>query len=190
MWPRAWRPGLVCENTKPPRTTHPMAHPREIRMTLRGAFLGGLPLEQASTQAGIPLATARRWKAEALLEGDDWDKFQAASLIVAGGGFDQAMARVAAGVILRCEALMERIAEDADIDPVEATKAVASLTDSLAKAHAAAKRLMPQTDRYAVAMDVLKRLAEHAMAKKPGPFSAELVELLEAFGIELGKAYG
>ena len=158
-------------------------------MALRAAYLGGLPIEQAAIQADVPLATARRWKAEAMAEGDDWDKFQRASLMVAGGGFDQAMGRVAAGVILRCEALMERLS-DPDIDPVEATKAVGSLTDSLAKAQAAAKRLMPVTDRYAVAMDVLKRLAEHAMVKKPGPFAAELVELLEVFGDELGKAYG
>lgn len=167
-----------------------MAHPKETRLALRAAFLGGLPLEQAATKTAVALATARRWKAEAAAEGDDWDKFQAASLIIAGGGFDQAMGRVAAGVILRCEALLERISEDLDIDPVEATRAVASLTDSLAKAHAAAKRLMPQTDRYAVAMDVIKRLAEHAMVRKPGPFAGELVELLEAFGVDLAKAYG
>lgn len=167
-----------------------MAHPRETRLALRAAYLGGLPIEQAAAKAAVPLATARRWKADALATGDDWDKFQRASLIVAGGGFDQAMGRVAAGVILRCEALLERIADDAEIDPLEATKAVASLTDSLAKAHAAAKRLMPVTDRYAVAMDVLKRLAEHTMTKKPGPFAAELVELIEGFGAELGRAYG
>jgi thioredoxin-like negative regulator of GroEL len=167
-----------------------MAHPRETRLALRAAYLGGLPLEQAAIKADVPLATARRWKSEAGAEGDDWDKFQAASLIVAGGGMDQAMGRVVSGVILRCEALMERIAEDHEIDPIEATRAVGSLTDSLAKAHAAAKRLMPATDRYAVAMDVLKRLAEHSMAKKPGAFSAELVELLEAFGVELGRVYG
>ncbi|MCV2359644.1 DUF1804 family protein [Paucibacter sp. TC2R-5] len=167
-----------------------MSHPQETRHALRAAFLGGLPIEQAALKADVPLATARRWKAAAASKGDDWDKFQAASLIVAGGGFDQAMGRVAAGVLLRCEALLDRIAQDAEIDPIEATKAVASLTDSLAKAHAAAKRLMPVTDRYAVAMDVLKRLAEHTMAKKPGAFAAELVELIEAFGVELGKAYG
>lgn len=167
-----------------------MAHPKETRLALRAAYIGGLPIEQAAMKASVALGTARRWKAEALAEGDDWDKFQRASLIVAGGGFDQAMGRVAAAVILRCEALLERISEDAEIDPVEATKAVASLSDSLTKAQAATKRLMPQTDQFAVAMDVLKRLGEHAMTTKPGAFAAELVELLEAFGAELGKSYG
>ena len=64
-----------------------MAHPKETRLALRAAYLGGLPIEQAASQAEVPLATARRWKSEALAEGDDWDKFQAASLIIAGGGF-------------------------------------------------------------------------------------------------------
>jgi hypothetical protein len=167
-----------------------MAHPQKTRLTLRAAYLGGLPIEQAAAQAGIPVGTARRWKADDLAEGDNWDKFRAASLVISGGGIDQAMGRVLAGLLMRCEALLDRISTDDKIDPIEATRAVGSLTDSLAKAHAATKRLMPETDRYAVAMDVLKRLAEHAMAKKPGPFAAELVELLEAFGADLAKAYG
>lgn len=167
-----------------------MAHPKETRLALRAAYIAGLPIEQAAQRAAVALGTARRWKAEAAAEGDDWDKFQRASLIVAGGGFDQAMGRVAAAVILRCEALLERLSTDAGLDPVEATRAVASLSDSLTKAQAAAKRLMPQTDQYAVAMDVIKRLGEHAMATKPGPFAAELVELLEAFGAELAGSYG
>lgn len=164
-----------------------MAHPRETRNAVRGAYIGGLTVEQAAAKAGVPLATARRWKADAAAQGDDWDKFQHASLIVSGGGIDAATGRVVAGVVLRCEALMERIAADPAIDPIEASKAVASLADSLAKAQAAAKRLMPETDKYAVAMDVLKRLAEHTLARKPGKVAAELVEAIESFGAELGR---
>lgn len=167
-----------------------MAHPRETRNAVRGAYIGGLPIEQAAAKARVPLATARRWKAEAGAEGDDWDKFQRASLIVSGGGIDQATGRVVAGVVLRCEALMERIGADPGIDPVEAARAVASLADSLAKAQAAARRLMPETDKYAVAMDVLKRLAEHVIARQPGKVAAELVHAIESFGAELGKTWG
>jgi len=160
-----------------------MAHPRETRLALRAAYLGGLPIEQAAIKANVPLATARRWKADAMAEGDDWDKFQAASLIIAGGGFDQAMGRVAAGVILRCEALLERISTDMEIDPVEATKAVGSLTDSLSKAHAAAKRLMPATDRLATAMDVIKALTRFIQDRYPQHIGA-FAEVLEPFGRE------
>lgn len=161
-----------------------MAHPKETRLALRAAYLGGLGLEQAATKADVPLATARRWKSDAAAEGDDWDKFQAASLIVAGGGFDQAMGRVAAGVILRCEALMERIGTDAEIDAIEATKAMASLTDSLAKAHAAAKRLSPATDRLATAMGVIKLLTAFIQERYPQHLGA-FAEVLEPFGREV-----
>lgn len=161
-----------------------MAHPRETRLALRAAYLGGLPIEQAALKATVPLATARRWKAESLTEGDDWDKFQRASMIVAGGGFDQAMGRVAAGVILRCEALLERISEDPEIDPIDATKAVGSLTDSLAKAHAAAKRLMPATDRLATAMGVVKLLTKFIQERYPQHLGA-FAEVLAPFGREV-----
>lgn len=167
-----------------------MAHPKETRNAVRAAYIGGMPLEQAAQKARVPEGTARRWKAAAAARGDDWDKFQHASLIVSGGGFDQAMGRVAAAVLLRCEALMERLADDKGIDPLEATKAVASLADSLTKAQAASKRLMPEVDKYAVAVEVLKRLAEHVIARKPGPVAAELVGAIEGFGAELGTTWG
>lgn len=167
-----------------------MAHPKETRLAVRAAYIGGMTIEMAAAKARVPMPTARRWKADAIARGDDWDKFQHASLIVSGGGFDQAMGRVAAAVILRCEALMDRIGADAGIDPLEATKAVASLADSLTKAQAASKRLMPEVDKYAVATDVLKRLAEHVIARKPGPVAAELVGAIEGFGAELGASWG
>lgn len=160
-----------------------MAHPKETRLALRAAYLGGLPIEQAAAQAEVPLATARRWKAEALAEGDDWDKFQRVSLMLAGGGLDQAMGRVVAGVILRSEALLERISADEELDPVEATKAVASLTDSLAKARAAAKQLMPQTDRLAGAMDLIRHLTRFIKDRYPQHVGA-FAEVLEPFGRE------
>jgi hypothetical protein len=161
-----------------------VAHPKETRLALRAAYLGGLPIEQAATQANVPLATARRWKADAMVEGDDWDKFQRVSLMVAGGGFDQAMGRVAAGVILRCEALLERIATDAEIDPVAATKAVGSLTDSLAKAQAAAKRLLPEADALATAMATIRQLSDFIRDRYPQHMTA-FAEVLEPFGREV-----
>lgn len=181
---RLWRIGpREADRPRPPAA---VAHPKETRFALRAAYLGGLPIEQAAAKADVPLATARRWKAEALAEGDDWDKFQAASLIVAGGGFDQALGRVAAGVILRCEALLERIGSDAEIDPIEATKAVGSLTDSLSKARAATKGMMPETDELAAAMGVIKRLAAFIQDRYPQHLNA-FTEVLEPFGATLGK---
>lgn len=149
-------------------------------MTLRAAFLGGLPLEQAAQKAGVPVQTARRWKSESAAEGDDWDKFQAASLLVSGGGFEQAMGRAAAAMVLRCEALLERLQHDNEIDPLDAAKAIASLSDSLSKAHVAAKRFMPETDRLAVENESVKAFVELLLRLHPAAADAAL-SAMEAF---------
>ena len=157
-----------------------MAHPKETRLSLRAAFLGGLPLDQAAQKVGVPVQTARRWKSEAAAEGDDWDKFQAASLLVSGGGFEQAMGRAAAAMVLRCEALLERLQHDTEIDPLDASKAIASLSDSLSKAHGAAKRFMPETDRLAVENEAVKAFADLIIKRDPTAAEAVL-SALEAF---------
>ena len=145
-----------------------MAHPKEKQIAVRAAYLGGSPLDLAAVQCGVGTATARRWKADALAEGDDWDKFQKASLIVAGGGFDQAMGRVAASVILRAEAIMEQLGDDVECDPIAAAKAIASLADSLGKAKAAMRALRPATDQLAIETGAVKAFAELLIRLAPG----------------------
>lgn len=156
-----------------------MAHPKETQLALRAAFLSGSPLDLAAVQCGIGTATARRWKADALASGDDWDKFQHASMIVAGGGFDQAMGRVAAAVILRSEAIMEHLA-DPEIDPIDAAKAIASLADSLGKSKAAMRALMPETDKLAVETGAVKAFTELLIRMNPAVGEAAL-GALEAY---------
>lgn len=164
-----------------------MARPPEERMKLRTAYIGGLPLEAAADKAGVPYATARNWFRAAREEGDDWDKFRAASLIVAGGGIEQAMGRIIAAGLMRCEALLERIAVLED--PNEQVKAVAILGDTVAKLKAAGKSMMPEADKLAVAMDVLKRLDAFIRENYP-QHAGSFGELLSPFGQELARAYG
>jgi hypothetical protein len=166
-----------------------MAHPSEKKTEARAAYIGGLDLESAATKAGIPYATARRWKADARAEGDDWDKFRRVSLIVAGGEIEQAMGRVLAATLLRAEATLEHLNNTEELDPLEATRAVASLMDSINKGHAVGQRLMPQSDKLGIAMDVIQRMTEYAAKKKPA-LATELIELLEPFGEELARVYG
>ena len=164
-----------------------MAHPPETRQKLRTAYIGGLSLEIAAAQAGVPYATARRWFTDAKGNGDDWDKFRAASLIVAGGGIEQAMARIVAAGLMRCEALLEVLG---DMDYPEAqVKAVATLGDTVSKLKNAGAKLMPEADRLGVAMDVIRRLAEFVRANHP-QHAAAYAEILGPFGEEIARAYG
>lgn len=164
-----------------------MAHPPEKRMELRTAYIGGLPLEAAADKVAVPYATARNWFNAARRDGDDWDKFRAASLIVAGGGIEQAMGRIIAAGLMRCEALLEEL--QALKDPVDAVKAMATLGDTIAKLRAAGKSMMPEADKLAVAMDVLKRLDGFIRENYPQHAGA-FGELLSPFGQDLARAYG
>ena len=47
---------------------------------------------------------------------------------------------------------------------------------------------MPETDKLAVATDVLKRFGEYVTRRKP-TLAAEFVEQLESFGDEIARVY-
>lgn len=148
-----------------------MAHSPEKKMELRAAYIGGLPLEQAAEKVGVPHGTARNWYREARDGADDWDKFQRVSLMVAGGGIEQALGRVISAGMLRCEALLEKT-QDSD-DPFEAVKAMAVLADTVAKLRAAGKHLMPEADALAIATETIKGLSD--LFVRLHPQSAELM---------------
>ena len=152
-----------------------MAHPPEIRQKLRTAYIGGLSLEIASAQAGVPYPTARRWFADAKAAGDDWDKFRAASLIVAGGGIEQAMARIVAAGLMRCESLLKVLGTMED--PEAQVKAVATLGDTISKLKSASKGMMPEADALAVENGAVKALADLFCTLHPTHAEAMLATL-------------
>lgn len=163
-----------------------MAHSPDKKIKLRAAYIGGLPLEAAADKVGVPLPTARNWFREARAIGDDWDAFQKASLVVAGGGVEQALGRIIAAALLRCEALLESTAAG---DPAEAVKAMGVLGDTVSKLRAASKGMMPEADRLAISMDVLKRLGEFVRSKHPRHVAA-FAEILEPFADDLTRHHG
>lgn len=166
-----------------------MAHPDETRRAVRAAFVfDQLGLEVAAIKHEVPVATARRWKAEAKRAGDDWDKARSAQMI-AGGGIEDVVRQTLAVVVQQVQATVDTIQMAENMAPAEKVKALASLADSYHKLMAVSRRLMPETDKFAIAMDVVRRFAEFTAKRKPA-LAGEFVELLEEFGEELGKAYG
>lgn len=154
-----------------------MAHPQETRVALRAAYLGGLALELAAAKAGVGFATAKRWKAEADAGGDDWDKFRSVGLMMAGGGLEQAMRRVAAGVVAHAEATLEYLNGATDIDPIEAASALATVAGALTKAQGAMARLMPEVDHLAIETGAVKAFAELLMRLHPAQAEGVLAAL-------------
>lgn len=166
-----------------------MAHGEEKIRAVRASYVfDQLGLEIAAMKHGIPEATARRWKRDAKQAGDDWDKARSAQMI-AGGGIEDVVRQTLAVVVVQVQATVEAIQANPDMPPADKVQALASLADAYNKLMAASKRLMPETDKLAVAMDVVKRMAEFVAKKKPA-LAHEFVELMEPFGDEIARVYG
>ena len=61
-----------------------------------------------------------------------------------------------------------------DPDPVEQTKAIAAVSDALSKAQAAARRLMPESDRLAIETGAVKGFVELLVRLHPSAAEAAL----------------
>lgn len=137
-----------------------MAHDPSVRVTLRNAYINGLSLEVAAIKAGIPYRTARNWFKEAREAGDNWDSHQGATLLAAGGGMEQAIARMTAAIIRKGEATIEMLEAAPGLDPLVVTQAIASLADSLNKTANIARKGMPEADALANENATVKALAD------------------------------
>jgi hypothetical protein len=165
-----------------------MAHGDEVRRAVRAAYVfENLGLEVAALKHDVPIATARRWKRDAKELGDDWDKARAAQMM-AGGAIEDVVRQTLAVVVQQVQATVETIQAAPDMAPGEKVQMLASLADAYNKMMATSKRLMPETDRLAVATDVAKRLAEFVRSKYP-QHAAAFAEILGPFGEELSRAY-
>jgi hypothetical protein len=166
-----------------------MAHGEDARRQVRAAYIyDQLTLEIAAVKGGVPYATARNWKRAGKDLGDDWDKARGAQML-AGGSIEDVVRQTLAVSIQQTQVTIEMIQNDPTISPVERVKMMASLSDSLNKQVATSRRLMPETDKLAVATDVVKRYAEFVRVKYPKHMLV-VIETMEPFGDELARAYG
>lgn len=166
-----------------------MAHVVEKRQQLRGLYVyQRLPMETACKKLKVPKSTANRWKGEALKQGDDWDKARSA-VALGDESFSQLGRKLLEDYLVQHQATMDMLRTAKDLGPMQRAEILASMSDSFNKTMASFKRLSPEINRQAVALDALQRLATFAQQKYPGHVKA-LLELLEPFGEELAKAYG
>jgi len=166
-----------------------MAHDDAVRRAVRGDYVfNQLGLEIAATKNGVPYATVRNWKREGKELGDDWDKARAAQMI-AGGGIEDVVRQTLGIVVQQVQATVQSIQDAPDMAPGDKVQMLASLADAYNKLMAASRKLMPETDKLAVATDVAKRLADFVRANYP-QHAAAFAEILGPFGDDLARAYG
>lgn len=166
-----------------------MAHGEDLRRAIRAAYVfDQLSLEVAAAKHDVPYATVRNWKRTYKDEGDDWDKARAAQMI-AGGGIEDVVRQTLGIVVQQVQATVQAIQDAEGMSPATKVDMLASLADAYNKLMAASRKMMPETDKLAVATDVVKREAEFIRAHYP-QHAAVFAEILAPFGEELARAYG
>lgn len=162
-----------------------MAHDVNTKTELRRLYLfERLSLEVAAAQAGVSLPTARRWKQQAAEFGDDWDKLRAAHTL-AGTDLEDVARQLLTDLVLQFKATMEAL-QVAEIGAAERVQLLTSLSDSYNKAISANKKLMPETSKLAVALQVVEMLAAYLKQHKPD-LLMDFMQILEPFGKTLEK---
>ncbi|WP_449543635.1 DUF1804 family protein [Enterobacter ludwigii] len=166
-----------------------MAYSAEDRQKVRNAYINSnLTLELIAVQAGISVPTVSRWKRDAADRGDNWDKHRAA-VLMAGGGIEDISRMILLGTLTEYQVTMEKIRENPDIPAPERVDMLTRLGDSFSKCIAASKKVLPETNELAIAMEVLKMLGELISRQYPKHLHAYL-EIMPALGDEVKKKYG
>lgn len=162
-----------------------MAHDQATKDKLRRLYVfERLSLEIAAGQCGVSFATARRWKDKSETAGDNWEKLRAAHTM-AGKDLEDIARQLLTDLVLQFKATMDALARE-DIPASERVTLLTSLSDSYNKAISANKKLLPETSRLAVALEVLEKLADWLKTKRPELLGAFLDELTP-FGAMLEK---
>lgn len=163
-----------------------MAHKNEKKQSLRALYIfDKLSLEKACEQVGISHPTARRWKAKAQQEGDNWDKLRAAHTL-AGNDLEDVARSLLTDLVLQFKSTMDLLALDESLTAKDRVGLLTSLSDSYNKAISANKKLLPETSKFAVALQVIELLAEFIAKEKP-ELQIEFMGLLNRFGSVLEK---
>lgn len=165
-----------------------MAYTQEDKDKVRKAYIfDKLPLDKVVSLHGISYATVQRWKKQAFDNGDDWDKVKSAQTL-AGGEIEDVARQILTDFILLFQNLSGEIKSDTNTSPIEKAKILASLSDSYNKTIGANRKLMPVTDKLAIAMTVMEMLGAYIQKTKPEAMPI-FVEILVPFGEVLSREF-
>lgn len=158
-----------------------MAHSQATKDDLRKKYIfDGLSLAMAAVMTEVSYPTAQRWKNVAADAGDDWDKVKLAHSM-AGGDFEDMSRQILTDFIIQFKATMELIKTTEGVLPSHRVEMLTSLADAYNKTIASSRKILPETSKLAIALQVLELLAKHIQEHKP-ELLIEFMSVLEPFG--------
>lgn len=166
-----------------------MAHAPEKRGAVRASYIfERLTLEQAAEKHDVPISTARKWRAQADAQGDDWDKARAAAGLSVGGVGTVAQL-VLADFMTMYQATVEGVRDTVDMPAMARAETLSRLADAFQKTISAVAKAAPDLGRYAIATELMQDLALFVSHEFP-EHRAALADVLEPFALEVAKKYG
>lgn len=165
-----------------------MAYDTATRKKVRAAYVQGLALKAAADKVGVPYNTARNWKRQDGEAGDDWDIARNARRMTKSGVEEMAN-QVLGELAEQFVATLDALKRDTTLKAEARARIMVQLMDGYNKAIAAATRAMPNANRLAVAMDVIKHLTDLFAARFP-KLRPQFVAAIEQLGDELLREFG
>lgn len=165
-----------------------MAYDNATRTRVRTMYVQGADLTVAAATHGVSYATARRWKNEDEKAGADWDIARNARRMTRDGVGEMANA-VLDELAVQFLATLEALKADQRMPPDKRANILVALMDGYNKALGAAGKAMPNANRLAAAMDVLRFLGQRIADRFP-QFRGPFVEIAEALGDDLVREFG
>lgn len=163
-----------------------MAHSQATKDELRRKYIfDGLSLAMAAVMSEVSYPTAQRWKNVAAAGGDDWDKVKVAHSM-AGGDHEDVSRQILMDFIIQFKATMDAIKSADDLGAMERVEMLTSLADAYNKTVASSRKLLPETSKLAIALQVIEMLARYIQEHKP-ELLVEFMSVLEPFGREIEK---
>ena len=164
-----------------------MAHSQATKDELRRKYvIERLSLKVAAKQTGVSYPTAQRWKNNAESIGDNWDKVKVAA-VMAGGDPEGLSREILTGFIIQFKSTMDAIKDDRDVSAMDRVEMLTSLADAYNKTIASSRKILPETSKLAIALQVLELLADYLQEHKP-ELLPDFMALLEPFGQTLDGA--
>ena len=165
-----------------------MAYDTATRKQVRAAYVQGLALTAAAAKVDVPYNTVRNWKRQDAANGDDWDLARNAGRMTKSGVEEMAN-QVLGELALQFVATLDALKADKQMKADVRGRLMVALMDGYAKAIAASTRAMPNANRLATAMDVIKHLTDLFAVRFP-KLRVAFVDAIEQLGDELLREFG
>ncbi len=165
-----------------------MAYDTSTRNKVRAKYVQGLSLAVAAQACKVPYNTVRNWKRADAEAGSDWDITRNARRMTKSG-MEEMANEVLGELAEQFVATLAALKADPKMPADKRAQILVQLMDGYNKAISAASRAMPNANRLAVAMDVMKFLGQFIAEKFPA-LRSKFVEIAEAAGDDFVREFG